>query len=178
MTSLFSFSLKNAFSTTFLLEECAVYRYSQGKTVFWLNSVQEKLLGCFWSFSYVYTIKDTKLPYQKPMLRQINRMVSTNGPITKNGVLPVTTLFFSKICFTLRALYKELILFSNYSNVHICTFCKRWSFIWQCFFNVGILKLENYPYFSDFFFAVNRIGSKALSVMLWISQIFEIKSIT
>ena len=30
----------------------------------------------------------TKLPYQKPMLRQIN------GPITKNGVLSVATLSF------------------------------------------------------------------------------------
>ena len=34
-----------------------------------------------------------KLPYQKLMLRQIERRVE-NGPITKNGVLPVTTLFF------------------------------------------------------------------------------------
>ena len=30
-----------------------------------------------------------KLPYQEPMLRKIQ-----NGPITKNGVLPVTNLFF------------------------------------------------------------------------------------
>ena len=32
----------------------------------------------------------TKLLYQKPMLRQIEWWVQ-NGPITKNGVLPVTT---------------------------------------------------------------------------------------
>ena len=34
-----------------------------------------------------------KLLYQKPMLRQIEWRVQ-NGPITKNVVLPVTTLFF------------------------------------------------------------------------------------
>ena len=35
----------------------------------------------------------TKLPCQKPILRQIEWEVQ-NGPIKKNGVLPVTTLFF------------------------------------------------------------------------------------
>ena len=38
-------------------------------------------------------IEDTSFPYQKPMLRQIKWWVQ-NGPITKNGVLPVTTFFF------------------------------------------------------------------------------------
>ena len=35
----------------------------------------------------------TKLLYQTPMLRQIEWEVQ-NGPITKNGVLSVTTLLF------------------------------------------------------------------------------------
>ena len=35
---------------------------------------------------------DTKLPYQKPMLKQIE--LAQNGPITKNGVFPVTALIF------------------------------------------------------------------------------------
>ena len=35
----------------------------------------------------------TKLPCQKPILRQIEWEVQ-NGPITKNGVLPATTFFF------------------------------------------------------------------------------------
>ena len=34
-----------------------------------------------------------KLPYQKPMLRQIESRVQ-NGPNIKNGVLSVTTFFF------------------------------------------------------------------------------------
>ena len=40
----------------------------------------------------------TKLPYQKAMLRQTKWEVQ-NGLITKDGVLPVTTLFFLKIFF-------------------------------------------------------------------------------
>ena len=35
----------------------------------------------------------TKLLCQKPMLRQIEWGIR-NGPITKNGALPVTNLFF------------------------------------------------------------------------------------
>ena len=47
-----------------------------------------------------------------------------NEPITKNGVLTVTTLCFWKFCFSLRTSYKELIWCANYQNVHIYTFCK------------------------------------------------------
>ena len=48
----------------------------------------------------------TKLPYQKPMLRQIEWWVQ-NGPSIKNGVSPVTTLFFWKFCLGLRTSYKK-----------------------------------------------------------------------
>ena len=44
-----------------------------------------------------------KLPRQKPMLRQIEWRVQ-NGPITKNGVLPVTALYFLKILFQFKSL--------------------------------------------------------------------------
>ena len=46
----------------------------------------------------------TKLPNQKPMLRLIEWWVQ-NEPIAKNGVLPVTTLFFWKSSFSLRTSY-------------------------------------------------------------------------
>ena len=42
------------------------------------------------------------------MLRQIEWGVQ-NGPITKNVVLPVSSLFFRKFCFSIRTCYKELI---------------------------------------------------------------------
>ena len=48
----------------------------------------------------------TKLPYQKPILRHIESWVQ-NGPISKNGVLPVTTFFLWKFCFYFRTSYKE-----------------------------------------------------------------------
>ena len=70
-------------------------------------------------------------------------IVKTNGIVTtkwnKNGDLLVTTLFFWKFSFSIRTSYKELIWCSNYPNVHIHTYRKRWSFIWGCFFPVSIL---------------------------------------
>ena len=51
---------------------------------------------------------DTKLPFQKPILRQIEWWVQ-NGTITENGDLPVTTLFFWKFCFSVRTSSKVLI---------------------------------------------------------------------
>ena len=103
----------------------------------------------------------TKLSYQKPMLRQIEWWVQ-NGPITKNGVLPVTTLFFWKFCFSLIICYKEFIWCTNYPNDDIPTFCKSWSFIWRYFSPVSILQskifsrliLSKYAYFSIFFFNI------------------------
>ena len=50
-------------------------------------------------------------PYKTALLEgnvKANRMRSTKWVYHKNGVLPVTTLFFSKFCFSLRTLYKEL----------------------------------------------------------------------
>ena len=78
----------------------------------------------------------TALP-EKPMLRQIEWKVQ-HGPITKDGILPLTTLFFWKFCFRVRTSSKELIRYTSYPNAHIHTFCKRWSFI--CFFPVSIFK--------------------------------------
>ena len=73
------------------------------------------------------------------MVRQIEWWVQ-NEPITNNGVLPVTSLFFRKFCFSLKTFYKEVIWCTNYPNAHICSFCKHCSFICRCFFQVSILK--------------------------------------
>ena len=93
----------------------------------------------------------TKLPYQKLMLRQIEWWLQS-GPITKNGVSPVTNLFSWKFCFNLRTIYKELIWCTNNPNARNCTFCKRWSFIWRYFFLVSILKKKHVlkPYQTTF----------------------------
>ena len=57
----------------------------------------------------------TKLPYQKPMLGQIEWWAK-NGPVTKNGVLPW------KFCFSLRTSYQELIWCTNDPNAQIPIF--------------------------------------------------------
>ena len=82
-----------------------------------------------------------KLPYQKPRLRQIEWWVQ-NGPIAKNGVLPVTALFFWKFSSSLITSYADLIWCASDPNAHIRAFCKRWSFIWRCFFSVSLMKLQ------------------------------------
>ena len=71
-------------------------------------------------------------PVEKPILRQIEWGVQ-DRPITKNGVLPVTALFFRKFCFNLRTSYKEFIWCTNQLYTHIHTFRKRWSIIWGAF---------------------------------------------
>ena len=71
----------------------------------------------------------TKLPCQKPMLKLIIEWWVQNGSITKNGVLPVITLFFWKFCFGLGTSYTELIWYTNDPNAHIPTF------ICWCFFH-------------------------------------------
>ena len=72
------------------------------------------------------------------MLRQIKWWLQ-NGPIIKNGVLPVTTLFFENFV-SVRTSFNELICCTNNPKTHICTFWKRWSFIWRSFFPVSILE--------------------------------------
>ena len=125
---------------------------------FWLfavllmwNQLPEKGKRFSKSWSIVFQLKalrlrmyhfHTKLPYQEPMLRQIAWWVQ-NGPIKKNGVLPVTTLFLWHFFFCLKISYDELILYTSNTNADICTFCKCESFIWQCFLPVSILKVKS-----------------------------------
>ena len=65
-----------------------------------------------------------------------------NWPITKNGVLAATALFFQKNIFSLRALCKELIWWTKHTSVHIHNFRKPWIFIWECFFPVSIVNVK------------------------------------
>ena len=119
------------------------------KEIFWKTQILFKKL------EYRFLVQSTKIesyiwklrlnatfPY-KTALSEANiktNRVGSNGSITKNEVLPETTLFFQKFCFSLRNSYKELIWCTYDLNVHIHTFEKRWSFVWVCFFPVNILK--------------------------------------
>ena len=84
----------------------------------------------------------SKLLSQKPMLRQIEWWLQ-NGPITKSGVLPVTTLLFWKIFSSFTTSEKELIWCVSDPNVHIRICRKHWSLILGCFFPVSIPNIYN-----------------------------------
>ena len=112
------------------------------KQIFW------KTKTFFKKLEYRFLVENSKIenalfPYktviQRPMLRQIKWWLQ-NGPIKKKGVLPVNTLFFWKFCSSIRTSYKGLTCCANDPNAHICTFYKRWSFIWRCLNPVSILK--------------------------------------
>ena len=52
------------------------------------------------------TVESTLFPYRIVLSNvKTNRMGLKNGPITKNTVLPLTTLFFSKFNFRIRTSY-------------------------------------------------------------------------
>ena len=112
----------------------------------------------------------TNLPYQKSMLGQIEWWVQ-NGPVTKNGILPVTTWLFWKFIFSLRASYKESIWFTNYPNVHSLNFCKHWSFIWLCFFPARIIKWKSFAnkimHWTKHSFTAIPAGMDASQMHLW-----------
>ena len=88
------------------------------KQIFW------KTKTFFKKLEYIFLVESSeienalspyKLPYQRPMLRQIKWRLQ-NGRIEKKGVLPVTTLFFKKFCFSITTSYKELTCCVNDPN--------------------------------------------------------------
>ena len=112
-----------------------------------LKQISWKKKTFFKKLEYRFLVESTKIknasfPYKTAISEanvKKNKMLTKNGPITKNGVLPVTTLFFWKFCFSLRTTYTEFVFCTNNPNALFCTFFKRWSFIWRCFFPVSIL---------------------------------------
>ena len=128
------------------LEILNVFTNLSLKQVFWKTKAFYKKLE--YHFLVLSTETESalflhKTACQKPMLREIEWEVQ-NGPITKDVVLPVTTLFLWKFYSRLGTSSKEFIRYTNYSNVHIHTFRMCWSFIWRCLFPVGILKLTTF----------------------------------
>ena len=119
-------------------------------------------------FSWKYLIENAPFPNKTVLseasVRQIEYGVQ-NEPITKNGVLPITDSFFFfllffvlfcflKILFQFKS-YSELIWYTNYLNVLIHAFCKRWSFFWDDFslwlsLKLG-LEIKNLVIFRGFF---------------------------
>ena len=84
---------------------------------------------------------NTKLSSQKPIFRQIEWEVQ-NGPIKKNRFLQETTFFYWKFNFTIWTSNKWMNEPTTKMSIHIHTFRKRLSFIWECVFPLTILKLD------------------------------------
>ena len=119
------------------LEILNVFNTLTLKQIFWKIKTFSKKL------EYRFLVQSTKIESaifpHKTSLSEVSVKTNSIGSAQWNGVLPGTTLFFCKICVSLRISYKELIWCTNYPNFHIHTFRKRWSFIWESFFTVGIL---------------------------------------
>ena len=71
---------------------------------------------------------------------QTNRVWSTKWTYHKERSFASKYFIFWKCCFNLKTFYRELIWCLKDPNVHISTFCKSWSFIWQYFLPASILK--------------------------------------
>ena len=128
----------------FLCEDHWKFRRFSIISKFW-NKFPEKLKLFSKILGNVFWLKllQLKLTHQKSLLRQIEWGVQ-DGPTTKDGVLPVTTLFFLK-CSSPTVYQPHNQLCTNYRNLHVLNLLKRYSFIWWYLFPVSILKwfLEN-----------------------------------
>ena len=85
----------------------------------------------FKKLEYRFLVESTKIDSISALSEanvKTNKWRVQNWPITKNRVLPVTTFFFQKFCFSLGTSYVELIWCTNHPNVHNNTFrrCSLW----------------------------------------------------
>ena len=134
------------------------------KQIFWKTKIFLKKL------EYSFLVESTKIenvsfPYKTATSEanvKTNSLLTTKWTYHKERSFLFIYFFFWKFCFSLTTSYKKLICCTNNPNVHICTFCKCWSFIWRCFFPVSILKTSRYASlvcnlfetFSFFLFAI------------------------
>ena len=114
------------------------------KQIFWKTKIFFKKLG----YRFVvqsYKIENATFPYKTTLSEanvKTNRIGITKWTYCKERNFANDDFNFLIFFFSLKTPCKELIWF------HIHTFRKRWSFIWGCFFSVGIL---NFTYFTFFF---------------------------
>ena len=72
---------------------------------------------------------------------KINTMVSKKWICHKERSVASNYFIILKILFQFKNL-KELIWGTNYPNIHIITFCKRWSLIGRCFLSLWVSLIE------------------------------------
>ena len=115
-------------------------------TFYLWNKLSEKWKFFSKNWSKVFELKVTKIEnaifrYNTALPEanvKINGTGSTKWTYYKEWGFANNYFVFLNLFFRLRASYKKLIWCTNYPNVHIHTFCNRWSFIWRYFFPVSI----------------------------------------
>ena len=123
---------------------------TSGKHYFEKTSSVYIFLLTLWSTK----IKNASYPYKTAISEanvKTNRMACTKLTYHKERNFASNYFIFLKICFNLITSYKELTWCTNDPNVHIHTFCKRWSFILRCFFPVRILKRQPLKWWNSVF---------------------------
>ena len=107
------------------------------KQIFW------KAKTFFKELEYRFLVEITKIEnamfLHKTAFSEANIKTNRMGS-TKNRVLPVTALFFWKLCISIRTSYKRLIWWTNYPNVHIHS-----QFLWALEFYLSFGFLCEYP---------------------------------
>ena len=114
-------------------------------------------------------IENASFPYKTAISKanvKRNRMKSTKWTYHKERSFTSNHFIFLKILFQLRTSYKVFVCCTKNPNAHICTFCKRWSFIWRCFSPVSILKNRFYLIVDSFIKLLsNTIGKSSLNIV-------------
>ena len=114
------------------------------KQIFW------KTKTLFKKLEYRFLVETLRLKmhhFEWWLNRIITRMMTTKWTYRKERSCTSsfsTASFFRKFCFSLRTSCKESIWCTSNPNVQNLTFCKRWSFIWRCFFPVCIIKSDEW----------------------------------
>ena len=86
-------------------------------------------------------IENTSFPFKTALSEanvKTNRMATTKWTYHKEWSFASNYFIFWKFCFSLRTSYKELICCTNNPNAHICTFCKRWSLVFDSVFSLWV----------------------------------------
>ena len=134
-------------------------------------------------------IDNATIPYKTALSEanvKTNRMGSRKWNITKNRVvLPVIfffedfstsfffrqVIFFWKFCLSSEPCIKSCFWCTNYPNVPVHTFQKRFGFIWGCFFPVShCVKKCLYSEFSGSYFPAFGLKTERYSVSLCIQS--------
>ena len=103
------------------------------KKIFWKTKI------FFEKLEYGFLIESTKIentsfPYKTAISEasvETNKMVATKWTYHKEWSFASNCFIFLEILFQFKNFFERVDLVYQQIKAHICTFCKRWSFIWR-----------------------------------------------